>query len=103
MGHKQFKANSIAPDVTPHHLASHLGLFCLLNPYLTNAFAHYYHLDESTFILGDIRSDFKFLFTFSLNFLLANTIAPDGTPHLGLFYFLCPIKGSPGLNELKMK
>ena len=34
--------------------ASHLGI----NPYLTNGFSHGYHLDESTFVSRDIRSDF---------------------------------------------
>ena len=57
---------------------------------MTNGLSHHYNLGESTFILGDIRGDFRFLFTFSMNFLLANRIAPDGTPrsassHLGLF------------------
>ena len=28
------------------------------NPYLTNGFPHHYHLDESTFILRGVRSDF---------------------------------------------
>ena len=36
-----------------------IGLFALLfNPYLTNGFAHRYHLGESTFIFRCIRSDF---------------------------------------------
>ena len=29
-----------------------------INPYLTNGFAHRYHLGESTFIFRGIRSDF---------------------------------------------
>ena len=75
-----------------------------INPYLTNGFYHHYQLDESTFIFRGVRSDFKFLSHFSMKFLQANRIAPDGTPrsavsHLGLFC-LCPIKGTPGLNEL---
>ena len=57
---------------------------------MMNGLSHRYHLGESTFIFGDIRSDFRFLFTFTMNYLLANRIAPDGTPrfaasHLGLF------------------
>ena len=60
------------------------------NPYLTNGFSHHYHLGESTFILGGHRCDFKILFHFSMKFLKANRIAPDGTPrseasHLGLY------------------
>ena len=50
---------------------------------------------------------------FSLDFIqffdvnsLSKRIAPDGTlcsaaSHLGLFVCLCPIKGMPGLHELK--
>ena len=64
---------------------------CLYNPYMMNGLSHSYHLDESTFILRDIRSYFKFLTNFFMKFLLANRIAPDGAPlsavsHLGLFY-----------------
>ena len=60
-----------------------------LNPYLTNGFSHYYQLGESTFIFRGVRSDFYFLSHFSMKFLCANRIAPDGTPrsaasHLGL-------------------
>ena len=44
-----------------------------------------------------------------MKFLEAKRIAPDGTPlfaasHQGLFCLpirLCPIKGTPGLNELR--
>ena len=41
-----------------------------------------------------------------MKILQANRIAPDGTPHfaashLGYSVCLCPIKGTPGLNELK--
>ena len=59
-----------------------------INPYLTNGFSH--RLDESTFIVTGARCDFYFLSHFSLNFLFANRIAPDGTSrsaasHLGLF------------------
>ena len=62
----------------------------VLNPYLTNGFSHYYQLGECTFIFRGIRSDFQFLNKFLMKILLANRIAPDGTPrsaasHLGLF------------------
>ena len=57
-------------------------LLCLINPLLTNGLSHPYHLDESTFIFRDIKSIFfSFLFHFSMNFMPANRIAPDGTPH----------------------
>ena len=49
-----------------------------LNPYLTNGFYHHYHLDESICIFRGVRSDFNFLSHFSIKFLCANRIAPDG-------------------------
>ena len=60
-----------------------------INPYLTNGFSHHDQLDESTFIIRGVRSDFEFLSHFSMKFLQANRIAPGGTPrsaasHLGL-------------------
>ena len=48
---------------------------------MTNGLYHHYHLGESTFIVGDIWSVFEFLLTSMMNFLKANRIAPDGTPH----------------------
>ena len=42
---------------------------CLINrfnPYLTNGFAHHYHLDESTFVFRGVGCDFYFLFHFSM-------------------------------------
>ena len=57
---------------------------------MTNGFGRPYHLDESNFIFRDIRSNFPFLFHFSMKIKIANRIAPDGTPrfaasHLRLF------------------
>ena len=57
--------------------------------YLMNGFSHHYQLGESTFIFRGARSDFYFLSHFSMKFLCANRIAPDGMPriaasHLGL-------------------
>ena len=52
-----------------------------INPYVT------YHLDESTVIFKGIRSNFSFLFYFSMKFIQANRIAPDGTPHFVAFHF----------------
>ena len=58
---------------------------------MTNGLSHPYHLGEYTFVYRDIKSIFSFLFHFSMKIILANRIAPDGTPrfvasHLGLFY-----------------
>ena len=63
-------------------------LVSAFNPYLTDGFSHHYQLGESTFFRG-VRSDFLYLSHFSITFLQANRIAPDGTPrsaasHLGL-------------------
>ena len=57
---------------------------------MTNGFSHRYQLDESTFTFRGAWSDFYFLSHFSMKFLYANRIAPDGTPrsaasHLELF------------------
>ena len=62
----------------------------VINPYLTNGFSHRYHLGESTVNLRGVRGEFDYLFHFSMKFLQANKIAPDGTlhsaaSHLGLF------------------
>ena len=57
-----------------------------------NVVSHHYQLGESTFILRGVRSDlYFFLSRFTMKFLSANRIAPDGTlrsavSHLGLFY-----------------
>ena len=60
------------------------------NPYLTNGFSHRIQLGETTFIFRGVRSDFYFISQFSMTFLCANRIAPDGTPrsaasHLRLY------------------
>ena len=57
---------------------------------MMNGLAHHYHLGESTVIFRDVRSDFEFLFHFSMKFFLASRIAPDvmqycGALHLGVF------------------
>ena len=56
-----------------------------------NVVSHHYQLGESTFILRGVRSDLYFLSRFTMKFLSANRIAPDGTlrsavSHLGLCY-----------------
>ena len=78
------------------------------NPYLTNGFSHHYLLGESTFIFRGVRSDFYFFYRsdFSMKFLCANRIAPDGMPrfaasHLGYTVCLCPTIRTPGLYELR--
>ena len=77
--------------MTKHYFMTFkLDFTVLINPYLTNGFSHHYQLDESTFIFRGVRSDFYFLSHFSMKLLLANSIAPDGTPlsaasHLGLY------------------
>ena len=73
----------------------------MFNIFLTNGLAHHYQLGESVVILRDIRSDFNFLFHFSMKVLNANSIAPDGmpcsvAPHHGL---QC-LPMMPGSNEL---
>ena len=64
------------------------------NPYLSNVHPDPYHLDESTFIVRDIRINYLFLFHFTMNMKImkSNRIASDGTPrlaasHMGLFCF----------------
>ena len=62
----------------------------LIYPHLMNGFSHQYQMDESTFILRGGRCDFYSFSHFSMKFLCANRIAPDGTPrsaasHLGLY------------------
>ena len=52
----------------------------VINPYLTNGFSHHYLLGESVSFLGVIFIYFYFLSHFSMKFLCANRIAPDGTP-----------------------
>ena len=55
-----------------------------------NGLSHPYQLDDLILILRGIRTDLSFLFHFSMKFMKANRIAPDGTSrfaasHLGLF------------------
>ena len=62
-------------------------------------------MGESTFIFRGIRSDFQIVFNFSMKILLANRIAPDGTPHsaashLGLYCLPMSHKKDVRLNEL---
>ena len=52
---------------------------------MTNEISHPYNLDESTFNSRGIGSYFSSFFHFSKKVVLANRIATDGMPHLGLF------------------
>ena len=72
---------------------------------MTNGFSHYNHLDESTFILGEsgvILNDYSFFYNFSLS--KQNSPIWDaafcGVTSGAMLFCLCPIKGTPGLNEL---
>ena len=76
--------------------------------------SHVYQMDESTFIFflrggGGFGSDFSYIsFHFSMNFMSANRIAPDGTPRMrcciwGYSVWLYPIKRTPGLYGLIAK
>ena len=59
-------------------------------PLVTNGLSHPYHLDDSPFILRGVRSNFSFLFHFSMKIMsanrIANRIAPNGTPRLAASY-----------------
>ena len=79
----------------------------VLNPLMTNRFTHHYHLGETTIIFRGVRSDFYFL-PLLMKFLLANRIAPDGTPHsvasnLGLFCLPISHKWDTRLKELNLE
>ena len=52
---------------------------------MMNGLAHHYHLGEPTVIFRGFKSDFEFSFHYSMEFLFANRIAPDGM-HLYCFY-----------------
>ena len=80
-----------------------------INPLVTNGLSHHYHLDESTFILGEARVIFNFycIFRWNSGNLAANRIAPDGTPrssasHLGLFCLLLSYKKDARLIWVKV-
>ena len=71
-------------------LLTTIDCFIELNPLVTNGLSHLYHFDESTSIYRGIRSNFSFLFHFSMKFLYADRKVPDGmlrfaASHLWLF------------------
>ena len=88
----EYFANKIAFSISFCFLSSTaLAFSTCFSPYATNGLSHPYQMDESTFIFRGIRNDFSFLFHFSMKIMLANRIAPYGTPRfaasrLGLFY-----------------
>ena len=62
----------------------------LINPLVTNGISQSYQLDESTFVLRGIRSNFSCFFFFSMKIMSEKRIALDRTPlfaasRLGLF------------------
>ena len=76
-----------------------------LNPYMTNGLSHRYHFDESTLMFKGFGSNLSFLFHFSMKIMLANSIAPYGTPHFhiwGCSVCLCPKKRTLGLYGLNL-
>ena len=85
-------------NVSEYLLQSHTQcLFRLhknLNPLVTIGFSHTYEMDESAFIFRGSGSDFAFLFHFSIKFMEANRIVPDGSHIWGYSVCKCPIRGS---------
>ena len=47
---------------------------------MMNGLANHYQMGESTVTFSGVRSNFEFLFHFSMKIFKANSIAPDGTP-----------------------
>ena len=62
-------ANALKATFSYGQSDSKLLKFTTINPLVTNGLSHPFQLDESTFIFRGIRSDFSFLFYFSMNFL----------------------------------
>ena len=67
-------ASKFVGDKWLHPCSLGESLLCL-NQLVTNGLSHHYHLDESTFIIRGIRSNFSFLFHVSMKIILANRIA----------------------------
>ena len=59
-----------------------------------------YRLGESTSILWGVKSDLNFIQSFDENSLSKQNRPRWGAAFWGYFVCLCPIKGTPGLNEL---
>ena len=81
-----------------------LSVISQLNPYLTNGFAHPYHLGDPTSILGASGLILIFTSFFDEN-PFSKRIAPDGAPRsaasqLGLYFLPMSHKKTPGLNGL---
>ena len=77
----------------------------MVDNYAANRFSHYYHLGESIVNFRGVRSEFDFLFHFFDEIPPSKQNSPMGRRVLrrhiwGYVVCLCPIKGTPGLNEL---
>ena len=78
-----------------------------INPYLTNGLSHHYHLGEATFVLGaQLGVILNFYLIFRCNFSTQTKSPQMGRRVLRRHIWdysvcLCPIKGTPGLNELR--
>ena len=81
----------------------HSFLVDRFNPLVTNGFSHPYHLYVSIFIFRGIRSDFSFLFHFSMKIMSAHRIAPDGTPCFAILFANVPPKGCRAYMSLVMR
>ena len=70
-------------------LSSAYVLVCAdyINTLVTNGISHRYHLDESIFIFGGIKSNFSYLFHFSNEIPVSKLNSPrwDAASHLGIF------------------
>ena len=73
--YSEFREKNALPPITNTEfslsfpVSRNLVLLQKINLYVTNEFFHPYHLDESTFILRGTRSDYSFLFHFSMKFM----------------------------------
>ena len=80
-----------------------------LNPYMTNGFSHRYHLGKTIFIFRGFRSGFEYSFSFFLWIFSKQTEYPQMGRRIlwhhicGYSVYLCPIRGTPGFNELSFR
>ena len=77
-----------------------------IKPNKLGGLSHPYQMGESIFIFRGIRSKNSVLFHFSMKFMKANRIAPDGMQlflwrHIRVYSVcMCPINRMPGLHKL---
>ena len=78
------------PSIWRHVQFSIFSIFVYIlesfNPLVANGLSNPYYLDESIFILSGVSSNFSFLSHFSMKFMEANRIAPEGTPCFAVSY-----------------